>query len=75
MLWFTMTWALLIITTQTVAESVEPPSCETIMKLVVYYFTTAFALYVVHRRFNELRAWDRKMARLEKDMEDSITSV
>ena len=70
-----MTWALLFVTTWTVAESVEPPSCETVMKLLVYWSTTGFALYVVHRRYNELSAWDRKMYDLEKDMEGSIATV
>ena len=36
-----------------------------------------FALYVVHRRYHELSAWDRKLAGLEKYsekyMEDEIS--
>ena len=75
MFWFSVTWALLIITTVTVAESVEPFSCEKAWKFVVYWLTTGFALYVVHRRYNELSAWDRKVFELEKDMEDSVTTA
>ena len=74
--WLTIAWAWLFIKTEIVAESGEPPSCETVMELLMYWFTMGFALYVVHRRYSEISSWDRKMLDLEKHkMEDSITTI
>ena len=70
-LWLPMTWAGLIPSTLAVAAFVivYSPPVEAFVKVVVYVATMGFPLYVVQRRYNELRLWERKIMDLEGDVE------